>query len=47
MESKNVKVNAKLLKGIKILATKEDKTIKRKIGELLKKELETKGELIE
>lgn len=47
MESKNVKVDSKLLKGIKILAIKEDKTIKGKIGELLKKELKKKGELIE
>ncbi len=47
MALKTIKVEYKLLKGIKILATKEDKTIKKKVSELLEAELKEKGVLIE
>lgn len=47
MALKTIKIEYKLLKGIKILATKEDKTIMKKVSELLEAELKEKGVPIE
>ena len=47
MEGKTIKIDYRLLKGIKLLATKEDKTIKKKVAELLEAELKEKDVLVE
>lgn len=43
-KDKNVRVESKLHKKFKILATKEDKKIKEKINEIILAELERAGE---